>query len=617
MRKTLIYFLSGMLFLGVSCSKEGTPVKDEEPQDETQDVQFVLSADLPEDQNVVKTGLSGTSAVWKTGDKVSINGTISNAITSGDNGKRGAEFTFNTTPSSPYNVLYPGTSSTNTVTFPASQSYIADSFDNGAVPSYAVASVSGNRATAKMTPLAAVLRFALNGTSTITKIEVNSLGSDKKISGNFTVNFSTGAVTASGSNGTSINYNIGTKTLNTSGDTYFYVAIPNGSYPDGLEALVYEQTTEKYMRLSFGKGKTYGPGDLVEFVSKTYAAGRVEELVTITDFTAQAGGDPEKRAEITVATYNIFSNAEGTRIGRLDLSNCAVTLGKCLHSTGADLISINEIDDTFATSSTQSIQKLAEAQGLTGYTWNIQNPNKVIEDSWFLSNYHTEYYYSNGYAYNPSVLSYVDGGMYWYNANGGYTSSMSSAYSSNLPKYRTILWAKFRHIASNKTFNVIVTHLPVSNDGVSGGEYAEGGAHNYAATSVNAFMQSKDSTGPWLLLGDMNAFGSTSTKTDPNNTGYTLLKTKWTDAYDDMVSQGILSDFYQKYVGTQSGSAQNYYYDVLTFTKNHPDRRLDHIMYRGGFKAEEYKTIRLTYDYNDEPSCPSDHLPVVAKLILN
>ncbi len=612
MKKNLLLTL-GVIFLGVACSKESAP----------SDTPFVLRADLPENQEVVKTGLNDYVVVWNAGDKISINGILSNAVASSDEGKRSVDFTFASTPSAPYNTIYPGTSSSNTIAFPASQNYVVNSFDKGAAPSYGVATMSGEKHIVSLTPLATALRFALNGSATITKIVINNLGSEK-ITGNFTVNFGTGAISASGSNGTSITYNIGAKTLS-GDDTYFYVTIPKGTYASGLEALVYEQTTEKYMRLTFGKGKTYEAGTVVEFVSKTYAAGRVEEVAAINDFTAQAGGDPEKKASFTVANYNILSDIEEARSGSnemLNLTNCREQLGKCIKATGADLICFNEVDETFAKGSDNSIQKIAEDQGFTGYTWRVTNPNKVTHE-WI--SYEKEYTFANGFAFNSSVFEYVnEGSYYWFNKNGGYTGNKETAYGSHLDKFRTFVYAKLKHKTSGKTFNILVTHLPNYNDGNSDGDLAEGVAHNYAATAINSFMTATDASGAWLLFGDMNAYNGTSGNPGKNYTGYQTLLTKWTDSYEAMESDGTLSDFYKKYIGTQSGT--NYYYGVLQYTKNHPERRIDHIMYRGGFKAEGYKTIRLTYYHSDgtvhpynesDEWCPSDHLPVVVNVILN
>lgn len=620
MRINFRFFVCGMLFLGAAagCAKESAPVEGEGGV-------FTVTAEYPEGlEPAVKTVLgSDYEVLWKTGNKISINGTVSNAVSGSDDGKKCVDFTFGSTPASPYNVLYPGTTSINEVTFPATQNYVANSFDDNAAPAYGVATVSGNKAVVSLTPANAVLRFALNGTATITKIELKALGGES-ISGKFKVNFSTGALTANGSNSSTITYNTGNKTL-TGTDTYFYVVVPARAYTDGFEALVYEKDTEKYMRLKFfGDGKTLDKGVLVEFVSKTYAAGRVDELAQIGDFTAEDAGALEKKANFTVANYNILSSYDNGRDKDvMQLKNAAEQLGKCVKATGADIICFNEIDNTFATSSTQSIQKISEDQGFTGYTWRVKNPNKVTHE-W--TSYDKEYTWANGFAFNPSVFEYVDEGTwYWFNKNGGYTGSSSTAYDSHLSKFRTFVYVKLKHKASGKTFNLLATHLPNYNDENSDGALEDGQAHLYAVTAINKFVADKDASGNWLLCGDMNAYNGTKGNPGKNKAGYDKLCEVWTDSYEALDAAGNLSDFYKTYNGTQSGS--NYYYTWQQYSSNHPERRIDHIMYKGGFTVEDYKTVRLTYHYDTEGAhedinpddlyCPSDHLPVVVNVTLN
>lgn len=628
MKYKLFPFVLGTILLGaaVSCSKEEVSDVPEGP--------FTLSVDLPENQTVVKTALgSNYEVLWKAGNTVSINGIVSTPVSDSDNGKRSASFTFNSTPSAPYNILYPGTTSTDTVVFPAEQNYVEGSFDDNATPAYGVATVNNGAASAKLIQLNAVLRFALNGTSTISKIVLNTLGGES-IAGKFKVNFSSGALTANGNNSASITYNIcgdDGLALSAGSDKFFYLAVPARTYAEGFEALVYEKTSEKYMRLKFfGDGRTLAGGTLVEFASKTYAPGRVEELVQINDFTAENGGSPEKAARFTVATYNILSNDHGERNKAVfNLANCGEALGNCVKATNADIIGFNEIDATFAESSTQSIKKLAENQGMTGYTWKITYPNKVEEHGWFLdTTFDRVYTYANGFAFNSSVFETVgEVKCYWYQyewSSNRYTDSYIAAYGDNLPKYRTFIHAKMRHKASGKTFDLLVTHLPNHNDVEQGETVVEGYFHEIAAGVINKFLSDKGANGDWLLLGDMNAYDGTAGIAGKNHAGYELLQTKWTDAFEQLRDEGTLSELYRKYPGTQSGTSYDYGY--LQYTKNHPERRLDHIMYHGNFRAEGYRTVRLTYNFDDgtvhsanesNEWCPSDHLPVVVNITLN
>ena len=76
------------------------------------------------------------------------------------------------------------------------------------------------------------------------------------------------------------------------------------------------------------------------------------------------------------------------------------------------------------------------------------------------------------------------------------------------------------------------------------------------------------------------------------------------------------------YSGTQTGTADTYQYNWTQFTKNHPERRLDHVMVQGKCTVKSYRTVRNTYTvsasgYDDIECCPSDHFPVVCEISLD
>ena len=613
--KRSIYCIGSFLFAAglilSSCEKSSAP---EAPA-------FVLSASQ-DGGEATKTQL-GTPAnnvyevQWKTGDKVSINGILSNAVASGDNGKRSVDFTFSSAPSgSTYNVIYPGTTSTNVITLPATQTYVAGSFDGAASASCGIATKNGNKYSATLTPICGILRFALKGSATLTKIEINSLGSEK-LRGNFTIsNFSTGAF--SGGTAGTLTYNCPV-TLSGS-DTYFYVCIPAQAYASGLEALVY-QSDGAYMRLKFwGNGHVLGQRDLVEFESKTFAAGRTENLLQINSLTSESGGNPTVTPpSITVACYNVMrldddnrpaAAREGDSNGKLARpanaiiktnSDMRAALGLAIYNTNADVIGFNEIgDDMYESGQSQSLQDIVSSQG-ANYTWCLNYPGSLS------GNYH----YCNGFIYKAAVLTLNDSGRAWlrYNSNSYSTSSTTNSGDPN----RYVVWAKFTHKTSGKVFYFFVTQLPTY--GQDGG----GGSSNlYMSGGVNAFAASK-SADRRILVGDMN---STDHSSNQNQAGADKLLEYWTDGYKAVLAAGNLSSFYQTYSGTQTGTADTYQYNWTQFTKNHPERRLDHVMVQGKCTVKSYRTVRNTYTVSAEgydaiECCPSDHFPVVCEISLD
>ena len=607
MKKTVIFI--GLALLALACTKESS-------QDEGIIDGMILSAIIKNTEtktSILKDG-NEYKVFWKTGDQISVNGTLSNAVAEGDNGKKDVDFTVNGSLSAPYNVLYPGTTSTNVISLPATQTYVAGSFDGAAAASYGVATKVGDKYTTTLKNFCGVLRFALNGSATLTRIEFNSLGSEK-LRGNFTIsNFSTGAF--SGGTAGTLTYNCPV-TLNGE-DTFFYIPIPAQNYASGIEALVY-QSDGAYMRLKFwGSGFTLGNDTLVEFESKTYAAGRTENLLQINNLTSESGGTPNVTPpSITVACYNVMrldddnrpaAAREGDSNGKLARPENAIiktnmdmraALGLAIYNTNADVIGFNEIgDDMYESGQSQSLQDIVSSQG-ANYTWCLNYPGSQS------GNYH----YCNGFIYKAAVLTLNGSGRAWLRTSSNSYSTSSDSGSGDPNRY--VVWAKFTHKTSGKVFYFFVTQLPTY--GQNGG----GGSSNlYMSGGVNAFAESK-SADRRILVGDMN-----SAPGHNNVAGYNRLKDYWTDAYEAVNAAGNLSSFYQTYSGTQTGTGDTYQYDWTRFTKNHPERRIDHVMVQGNLTVKSYRTVRNTYTvsangYDDIECCPSDHFPVVCEISLD
>ncbi len=618
MKKTLILSL---LFAAIAalCSTGCKPEVKEQPGDV-----FVLTAGL--DDATSKTMLTpgvgeGVYEVhWKTGDKISVNGIVSSALASTYNDKKVAEFTFDGTPSAPFNVLYPGTTSSNVIALPATQSYVAGNIDGSAAAAYGVATKNGDNYGVNLKNFCGILCFALKGSATLTKIELNSLGSEK-LRGNFTIsNFSTGAF--SGGTAGTLTYNIGEVTLSGS-DTYFYVAIPAQNYASGLEALVY-QSDGAYMRLKFSKfadeSTTLKGTDLVEFKSKTFAAGRTENLLAISSLTAENGGTPTVTPpSITVASFNVMrldddnrpaAATTGDSNGKLARPANAIVktntdmraaLGLAIYNTNADVIGFNEIgDDMYESGQAYSLQDIVAAQG-ANYTWCLNYPGSMS------GNYH----YCNGFIYKAAVLTLNDSGRAWLRTSSNSYSTSSDSGSGSPNRY--VVWAKFTHKVSGKEFFFFVTQLPTYTQDGGGGS-----SNLFMSGGVNAFAASKSATRR-ILVGDMNSVDHAS---NSNQAGADKLLEYWTDGYKAVLAAGNLSSFYQTYSGTQTGTAADYQYNWTQYTKNHPERRIDHVMVQGKCTVKSYRTVRNTYTvsasgYDDIECAPSDHFPVVCEISLD
>ncbi len=611
-----------------ACSPEQTPsLPGIEPDG------MVLRASMADAQT--KTALGTVDGVngheveilWQTGDKISVNGTLSDAVSAGDNRKENVDFTVNGSLYAPYKVLYPGTTSSNVISLPATQNYVENSFDGAAAACWGNAVKNGNKYSVSLHHICGVIRFALKGGATLDKIVLNSLGSEK-LSGDFTLatdgNGFTGAFTG-GTSGT-LTYSFGSGVTLNNADQYFYVLIPAQAYAAGIEALVY-QTDGAFMRLKFwGSGYTLESDKIIGMESKTYAAGRTENLLGINSLTAEDGGEPtSERPGITVGVYNIKmqENRTGTNNTYIDMDRADVQagLGSTIAGMGADIFGINEIGEDNMPGKTHDIKAWAIAQGLSSsdYTWKMNYPNRVDRDGNWLSGYtySADMYYANVFAYNKNTIAVEDEGYVWLcNDDDDYWSSKENAYEHSTGRH-TAVYALCRHKVSGYRFWFIVTHFDTYYGNDDGDNL-----HNVKSFKIFAQHLKNDVEDlPIIAVGDLN-FGSKEDDKTTDCPNYGELTSYWTDVYDTMWdahdAAGDLSSWYYKtYNGTQSGSQHNYYYPFIQFTKSRPDRRLDHIIYKNsasqGVTPTSYKTIRRTYEAEDENTwCPSDHLAVVA-----
>ncbi len=581
---------------------------------------LTLNATLPEAEGT-KTALGAGEApdtfdiLWKSGDKISVNGFKSNAVAAADDGKKQVNFTVEGTLTAPFRVLYPGTTSTNVISLPATQNYVADSFDPSAAAAYGTATKSGNKYGAKLNNFCGYIRFALKGSATLSKIELNSLGSEN-LYGNFTLATNDEGFSGTFTGGTSgtLNYSFGSGLTLTGSDTYIYIALPAQAYASGIEALVY-QTDGAFMRLKFwGSGWTLLGTKIIGFESKTYAAGRTENLFGIDGLDVEEGGEPTAVPGITVAIFNtcrfeddqrpaaavVADNDKAeNRPANAIIPSCTemrAAFGKVIYNTAADIIGFNEVgDDMYASGQANSVQDLATAAGCTGYTFKF-----------YASNESGDHHFDNGFAYKSSVLTLNDSGRMWlYKEDTSPWYSTSDDSRSGSPKTNCV-WAKFTHKVSGRVFWLFVTQLPTVSHG----------GNIYASKGMNAWAQKEAGSGArQILVGDTN-----SCPGHESEAGYNELKNYWTDVYEYLGSIGALNPFYQTYSGTQSGTGKNYQYPILTFCKNHPERRIDHIMTRN-CSATSYKTIRNTYSFGEgdaEIQCyPSDHLAIVSYITLD
>lgn len=304
------------------------------------------------------------------------------------------------------------------------------------------------------------------------------------------------------------------------------------------------------------------------------------------------GPQPQEKElvfQLKVATVNLLK-PEGRRSEMsLEKESVRRALGASIVETGASLIAFNELDDVFIA----GWDEIVSAYDLGSWEWSLEWPNDIKESGEVL------YSYSNGFAYDSSVLELKESGYVWLSKEEGgkWYTDPAEAYKKVGSPERTCIWTRFAHKATGKEFLFFVTHLPTESQG--GGEIM--------AMNVLWFARSKAVDGWQILCGDLNSAPGSNEKP------YSVLKASWSDAYETVGAAGKLGP-YATAQGTLSGSSKSYYYTVASFTENREDRRIDHIMTRGDCAASTYATVVHTYYYSGKFWCPSDHLPVTATI---
>ena len=248
---------------------------------------------------------------WSEGDKIAVNGIVSNEAQINGENKAKAEFTFAGEVAHPYNVVYPapaeGVAATvegaYPVTFLAVQNYTEGTFQSGAAPMYGLATTEGD--VVNLQHLAGVLRFAPKGEGVVlTSVTVKS--ESGKIAGNFDVNCTDGTLTPHADALNSLSLNFGQGLALGAEATPIYVAIPAGEYGT-FEVVFSTGTSAMTVKFNSDGDKAVKAGVVREFADFTYEANtetsdifEIYDEATLRQFAAIASDfAPRKGAKVT------------------------------------------------------------------------------------------------------------------------------------------------------------------------------------------------------------------------------------------------------------------------------------------------------------------------------
>ena len=265
MKKTIIVAGLAIAALAVfSCEKVNenqlaSPEKETVAEQQFGETVFTLRATAPEAEANAsnpaaapsKTGLSGLVVSWSAGDQIVVNGVTSKPLAAGSIKPNGsADFEFDEVLTGPYQAVYPASAYVNNtygsdtldVVFPATQDYVAGSFD----PAAAVMIGAGTDGVS-FTHAAAYLKLTFDQNVKIVRVMSND---GRRVRGRMTANFGTSALqnyyTASNYNTVTVSYPGGIA----AGDPVI-IAIPPKNYSEGLNILAVT-SDDKYQILRTG-----------------------------------------------------------------------------------------------------------------------------------------------------------------------------------------------------------------------------------------------------------------------------------------------------------------------------------------------------------------------------
>lgn len=287
------------------------------------------------EQTKTQLQTDGKKVYWESGDAIAVNGVASEALSVSSPAAE-AEFTFSTALADAKNAVYPASIwvSDGTVCLPAEQGAGTNaSFGQNALPMVARAA-SGNSLTFKH--VAAIIKVQLKTGATTDPVSyVEFAGNDgEQVSGNFTVDYSTGALTATSTAAADqkVKVTVG-KTLSSEA-TAVFIAVPAANYARGFTIKVVDQAgvtmTRRVGAVTLKAGTLY-PTPVSEFEDDGTIKAFAKAYVTILDVW-----------ENNVGTINRLSNWELAGADDKDIvenahyvpSDFTITVGDKTYTTG-------------------------------------------------------------------------------------------------------------------------------------------------------------------------------------------------------------------------------------------------------------------------------------------
>ena len=515
----------------------------------------ILTISLPQ----TRTSLGGKvgndyPVSWSDGDKIVVNGTLSEEAQIDAENRNCAKFAINPAPVAPLRITYPYCEATSAegdvVEFPSEQEYVEGSFALGSAPMCGYA--KGANEAIMLSHLAAILRFPVKATCEGIVLEKIVISSEdgSKIAGEFRVDCATAALSATANSSNCITYTLPDNfELSTSEESVFYIALPAVNV--GVCKVEFVERSGSSM-ICHWEGKSLTKGVVREFKTILYKQGVQGVLAPMTVEDGELIFLYKKYAginELKIMSFNVrTSTAEEDAANNWDNRKTACV--ELLWDHLPDIVGFQE-----AKYSKQWLylkEQLAgfyDGYGVNRDTGAESGDGEVV-----------------GILYNNSRIEKIDGGTFWLSETPDVPSKGFGANHS-----RCATWGLFKHKSTDRIFYYINTHL----------DHQVKDAQIEGMKLISKYFEKYKDDYPLFLTGDLNV------KAD--NVAIDPIESYMYNARE--AAQAGLTDYNSTYNGFTTGKQSI----------------IDHIYCSDSLRVAEYHTINERYG---DVNFVSDHYPV-------
>lgn len=296
---------------------------------------------LPETRIALGDKVNGIySAYWSEGDKIVINGRLSDEVKIDSENKSYATFSVSGVLDYPFNVTYPYTSATSEaapiVEFKAEQAYTPGSFAEGSAPMCGYVAELGGKVALKH--LAGILRFPVQASkegTILQKIVITAI-SGTKISGEFSVDCAAVVATPTAQAKSVVTYTLPSNfVLSTTEPSVFYISVPAGEI--GSATIEFIEASGKKMLSNWNPSTPIKSGIVREFKPITYVRDGV--------ITLESGSLPSYDDVVQSRIFKLRSMS-------YNIHNCSGTddvydeqrIADVINAANVEAVAIQEVD---------------------------------------------------------------------------------------------------------------------------------------------------------------------------------------------------------------------------------------------------------------------------------